>query len=183
MLVEQLTSVTNRFKETQELYGRAMALFSLEYSSMMKASSLSSTDKKEDSKSTVSSIHGPSISRTTSVINVGKRRSHNQRNAKETPAFGDNSYFRGNDPIQGTHSKFNRLKERIYSIKFFIKKLFRSIVRKIHPDLLPSRLATAYYKEMFLEAVNAREMNDVSTLVRISAQCGINDDDLLGRTS
>tara|TARA_Y100000310_G_scaffold327258_1_gene393317 strand:- start:360 stop:599 length:240 start_codon:yes stop_codon:yes gene_type:complete len=32
---------------------------------------------------------------------------------------------------------------------------------------------------MFLEAVNARNIKDVMTLIRLSAECGINDDDLL----
>ena len=146
---------------------------------MVKASSLSPTNENEDSKPTVSNLHRSSISHTISTTGIGKRQRHNQRSAEENRAFADNSRFRASDSHQNIHPKFNRLKEKIHSIKFFIKKLFRSIVRKIHPDLLPSRLATAYYKEMFLEAVNAREMNDVSTLVRISAQCGINDDNLL----
>lgn len=88
-------------------------------------------------------------------------------------AFDDESDFEGSDPFAPT----KRQKQKWAEEEKSVKKLYRKIIRKLHPDRAGS--STPEQQELWHAAKKAYETNDLQTLQHIDANSDLLDDKLI----
>lgn len=85
------------------------------------------------------------------------------------------SFFDPSNPNR--HGKTNPLIEKLQQERKTLKKLYRSVVQKLHPDRAGS--STPEQQELWHAAKHAYTMGDIQTLQHIEAQCDLAHKDRL----